>query len=163
MKRVLISRHLSLILNMPALEKETTNGLSKLADDTEQHIAALNALDVSVGPEMIIHILENKLPKVTSEKWETSLERDKFPTLDQMYEFLYKAAVCASRRERVKLINSEKGIEEPLAKKKRSYSFNQAFLLNTSRNCIACKTKRHPLYMCDKFKHNCLYLNALRR
>lgn len=136
---------------MPTLEKETTNGLSKLADDT-QHIATLNALGVSVGPEMIVHILESKLPKVTSEKWEASLERDEFPTLDQMYEFLYKTAVCASRRERVKSVDSEKGIGEPPVKKKRNYSSNQVFLLNESRNCIACKIKRHPLYMCDKFK-----------
>lgn len=150
-KRVLISRHLSLILNMPALEKETTNELSKLADDTQQHIATLKALGISVGSEMIVHILESKLTKVTSERWEASLERDEFPTLDQMYEFLCKAAVCASRRERVKL-DADKVIGEFPGKRKRSYSSYQAFLLNTSRNCIASKTKRHPLYMCNKFK-----------
>jgi len=88
-KRILISRHLSLILNLPILEKETANGLSKLADDTQQHVASLNTLGVSVGSEMIVHILESKLPKGTLDKWETTLERDEFPKPDQMYEFLY--------------------------------------------------------------------------
>lgn len=32
-KRILISRHLSLLLNMPVLDKESTESLSKLADD----------------------------------------------------------------------------------------------------------------------------------
>lgn len=67
-KRILISRHLSLILNLPVLDKETTDGISKLADDTQQHLASLSALGVSIGPEMIIHILENKLPKKTLER-----------------------------------------------------------------------------------------------
>ncbi|XP_011866768.1 PREDICTED: uncharacterized protein LOC105561415 [Vollenhovia emeryi] len=150
-KRVLVSRHLSLILNTPTLDKETTSGLSKLADDTQQHIASLSALGVSVGSEMIVHILESKLPKTTLERWEASLERDEFPNLEQMYEFLYKAAVCASRRERIKIADNERGKGEPPVKRKR-YSANQAFVLNSSRNCVACKTKRHPLYLCDKFK-----------
>ncbi|EFN61322.1 hypothetical protein EAG_09828, partial [Camponotus floridanus] len=29
---------------------------------------------------------------------------------------------------------------------------NQTFLTSVSRNCIVCKSKRHPLFMCDKFK-----------
>jgi len=57
-KRVLISRHLSLILNLPVIEKETSSSLSKLADDAQQHVASLNTLGVSVGSEMIVHILE---------------------------------------------------------------------------------------------------------
>ncbi|XP_071580875.1 uncharacterized protein [Temnothorax nylanderi] len=150
-KRVLISRHLSLILNTPVLDKETTTGLSKLADDTQQHVASLAALDVTVGSEMIVHIIESKLPKVALDRWETSLDRDEFPKLDQMYEFLYKSAVCASRRERVRISDTEKGIGEPPSKRKR-YSSNQAFLINSSRNCIVCKTKKHPLYLCDTFK-----------
>jgi len=149
-KRVLVSRHLALILNTPALDKETTSGLSKLADDTQQHLASLNALGVSVGSEMIVHLLESKLPKATLERWEASLERDEFPKLEQMYEFLYKSAVCASRRERAKTADSEKGKCEPPVKKKRVS--NQIFLTSTLRNCVVCKSKRHPLFLCDKFK-----------
>ncbi|KYQ56574.1 hypothetical protein ALC60_04496 [Trachymyrmex zeteki] len=117
----------------------------------EQHLASLNALDVTVGPEMIIYILESKLPKITLEKWETSLDRDEFPTLDQLYEFLYKTAVCASKRERSRAIESGNCRGEPEIKRKR-YVANKAFIVNTSRNCPLCKTKQHPLYRCDKFK-----------
>lgn len=50
-KRILISRHISLLLNLPTLDKESTNDLSKLADDTQQHLASLSALGVTVGPK----------------------------------------------------------------------------------------------------------------
>lgn len=86
-----------MILNLSVLDKESTNGLSKLADNAQQHIASLAALGVTVTPEIVI--LESKLPKSTIEKWETTLERDEFPKLDQMFEFLYKTAICASKRE----------------------------------------------------------------
>lgn len=99
---------------------------------------------------MIVHILESKLPKITLEKWETSLERDEFPKLDQIYEFLYKTAVCASRRERAKLSEPDKG--EPPIKRKRGQFSNQTFVTNAPRNCVVCKVKRHPLYSCDRFK-----------
>ncbi|XP_011858961.1 PREDICTED: uncharacterized protein LOC105556474, partial [Vollenhovia emeryi] len=151
-KRILISRHLSLLLNLPALDKETTNGLSRLADDAQQHVASLNSLGISVGHEMIVHLLETKLPRITLEKWEATLERDEFPELDQMYEFLYKTAVCVSKRERAKVTDMEGSRGEPSSKKRRSHPSNQAFVVSAARNCIACKTKRHPLYLCDKFK-----------
>ncbi|XP_011865242.1 PREDICTED: uncharacterized protein LOC105560603 [Vollenhovia emeryi] len=150
-KRVLISRHLSSIINMPTLERETTNGLSKLADDAQQHLASLSVLGVSVGHEMIVHILESKLPRTTVEKWEASLERDEFPKVDQLYEFLYKTAVCVSKRDRSRSFETERSKNDTPAKKKLRSS-NQAFVLNTSRNCVACKAKRHPLFVCDKFK-----------
>lgn len=151
-KRVLISRHLSLIVNTPVLEKETASGLTKIADDMQQHVAALSTLGVSVGPEMVIHIIESKLPRITLEKWEATLERDEFPQLDQIYEFLYKTAVCASKRERAKSTETEKSKFEPPAKRKRIFSNNQTFVLNAVRNCTVCKVKKHPLYMCEKFK-----------
>lgn len=149
-KRVLVSRHLSLHFNLPALEKETISGLTKLADDA-QHVASLNALNVSVGSEAIVHLLESKLPKGTLERWETTLEKDEFPSLDCMYEFLYKSAVCASKRERPKTNETERNANEVPMKRKR-LSSNRALLTNMSRNCVACKTKRHPLYLYDKFK-----------
>ncbi|XP_011858942.1 PREDICTED: uncharacterized protein LOC105556456 [Vollenhovia emeryi] len=151
-KRILISRHLSLLLNLPALDKETTNGLSRLADDAQQHVASLSSLGISVGHEMVVHLLETKLPRVTLEKWEATLERDEFPELEQMYEFLYKTAVCVSKRERAKVTDTEGSRGEPLSKKRRNQPSNQAFVVSAARNCIACKTRRHPLYLCDKFK-----------
>lgn len=151
-KRILISRHLSLLFGLPTLDRESTSGLSKLADDAQQHVASLSALGVNVGSEVVVHTLESRLPKSALDRWETILGRDEFPKLEFMYEFLYKSAVCASKRERAKATESEKNKNEPPIKKKRVSVANQAFMLNASRNCVMCKSKRHPLYTCDKFK-----------
>jgi len=94
------------------------------------HIAALNTLGVSVGQEIIVHILETKLPKNTLEKWETTLDRDSFPSADQMYEFLYKTAVCASKRERIKSVEEERTKVETAIKTKRNFVLNRAFITN---------------------------------
>ncbi|XP_011155692.1 uncharacterized protein LOC105193065 [Solenopsis invicta] len=149
-RRILIDRHISSILNLPPQERETTSGFSKLA---QQHVAALNALGISITPEVVVHVLRSKLPKATLEKWEATLEMNECPGLDQMYDFLYKTAVCASMRERTLELEKCKG--EPPAKKKRFQPENKAFVSNIGRkenNCIVCKSKRHPLYLCDKFK-----------
>ncbi|XP_018401178.1 PREDICTED: uncharacterized protein LOC108778474 [Cyphomyrmex costatus] len=149
-KRILISRHLSMIVNLPTLEKENTSGL--MADDVQQHVASLATLGVTVGPEMIVYLIESKLPRSALDKWEATLQRDEFPKPEQLYEFLYKIAVCASRREKAKISDTERCKGEPPAKKLRTGSSNKAFVAKVSRNCIACKVKRHPLYLCEKFK-----------
>ncbi|KYN07838.1 hypothetical protein ALC62_01188 [Cyphomyrmex costatus] len=126
------------------------NGL--MADDVQQHVASLATLGVTVGPEMIVYLIESKLPRSALDKWEATLQRDEFPKPEQLYEFLYKIAVCASRREKAKISDTERCKGEPPAKKLRTGSSNKAFVAKVSRNCIACKVKRHPLYLCEKFK-----------
>jgi hypothetical protein len=122
-KRILISRHFASIINLPVLDKENTNTLSKLADDTQQHLAALSALGITVNSEIIVHILESKLPKVTLEKWESILKRDEYPKLEQMYEFIYKTARISLRVEtRKNSFRTRKGARaNPLTKVYENY------------------------------------------
>lgn len=147
-KRILISRHISLLLNLPLVEKETTDSLSKLADDAQQHVASLAALGVAVGSEILVNILESKLPKPTAEKWEETLSRDEFPKIDELYEFIYKTAVRVSKRARE---TSKRDDDKSLLTVKKTRTSNKAFVVGVSTNCIACKTK-HPLFKCPAFK-----------
>jgi len=78
------------------------NGLTKLADDAQQHVS-LKTLKVTISSEMMVHLLENKLSRATMDKWEATLERDEFSKPDEIYEFIYKTTVCASRHERTKI------------------------------------------------------------
>ncbi|KYN14787.1 hypothetical protein ALC57_12995 [Trachymyrmex cornetzi] len=149
-KRVLISRHLSLLINLPILEKETTDGLSRLADDAQQHVTSLNALGVEVGSEILVNILESKLPKNTAEKWEETLKRDEFPKIDELYEFLYRTAVRVSKRARPESFKREDDKFSPAVKNSRTA--NKIFTVNLANNCAACKNKVYPLFKCDTFK-----------
>ncbi|XP_011169716.1 uncharacterized protein LOC105202752 [Solenopsis invicta] len=148
-KRILISRHLSLLRNLSVVEKETTEGLSKLADDAQQHVAALTALGVSVSSEMLLNLLESKMPKKTAEKWEETLSRDDYPNIDDLYEFLYRTAVRVSKRSRIELSKRDEDKDSPLAKRGRT---NKAFVTGVANNCPACKVQQHPLFKCDKFR-----------
>ncbi|KYQ57974.1 hypothetical protein ALC60_03024 [Trachymyrmex zeteki] len=151
-KRILIMRHLAAMVNLPMLDKENTSDLTKLADDAQQHIAALNTLGVTIGQEMIVYLIESKLPKATLDKWQSTLVRDTFPKLEDLYEFVYKTAVCASIRERPISTETNKSKYEPPFKKRKFDASNRALVVKASRNCIACKGKRHPLYTCNVFK-----------
>ncbi|XP_066585096.1 uncharacterized protein [Prorops nasuta] len=151
-KRVLISKHLSLILNLPSLEKESTKGFTKLADDMQQHIASLQTLGVNVTPEMAVYILESRLPKTTMRQWESLLSRDEYPELDKMYEFLYKCAVNASRRDRTRPHEGDADKGENQNKKRRKQSPGQTFTATATQTCIACQSNWHPLFRCESFK-----------
>lgn len=150
-KRVLISRHLASLLNMPSVDKETANGLTKLADDAQQHVASLNALGVNITPELVVHLIESKLSKYTANRWEATINREQFPTPDQIYEFVYRSAVCASKHEKAEIAAKERTASESSAKRRRVQSNNRALVLNTPPVCVACKRRSHTLYMCDDF------------
>ncbi|XP_066595473.1 uncharacterized protein [Prorops nasuta] len=153
-KRILISRHLSLIMNASVVEKESANSLSKLVDEIQQNMASLNALGVNISSEILVYIVESKLPKPILEKWEMTLSRDEYPNVEQIYEFVYKMAVCASKRERTRNAEAEKDKHEHSNKKRKlSAPNNQTFVADTSkRRCIACKQDTHPLFVCKTFK-----------
>ncbi|XP_071581408.1 LOW QUALITY PROTEIN: uncharacterized protein [Temnothorax nylanderi] len=149
-KRILISRHLSLLLNMPALAKESTDGLIKLADDAQQHVASLSALGVNVESEILVNLLESKLPKNVAEKWEEILDRDDFPKIDDLYEFLYRTAVRVSKR--LSAVTTKLGEDKIHSSPKKRRIGNKAYVANVTNNCVACKDKQHPLFKCNTFK-----------
>ena len=101
-KRLIISRHLSLLLRLPVQDKETAEGSRRLADETQQHLESLKTLDAHINEEILVQILEEKMHKLTAEKWEETLKRDTFSRLEEMIEFLYKVASRLSKREREK-------------------------------------------------------------
>ncbi|XP_066585538.1 uncharacterized protein [Prorops nasuta] len=150
-KRLLVTQHFKSIYELPVIDKETTKGLMKIADDMQQHIVALDMLGVHFAPENGIYIIETKLPKNILRDWEATLDRNETPSLEKMYEFLYKTAACASKRDHAKIESEKLNLEVP-NKKRRFNSSNRVFVSNASKNCPACKGNLHPLFKCDKFK-----------
>jgi len=73
--------------------------------------ASLNTLEISVGSEIITHILESKLPKSTLDKWETTLERDEFPKSDVKCMNFYIKAQFARQN-----VNGRKRLNQRRAK-----------------------------------------------
>ena len=83
-ERLIVSKHLSLLLKLPVQTKETTEGLCELSDDTLQHVESLAALGVNVSEEILVQNLEEKIHKNTVNKWDETIKGGSFLKLGQM-------------------------------------------------------------------------------
>lgn len=84
---------------MPVQEKQISEGLIRLADETQQHMLSLASLGIKISEEILVQNIEEKRYKQTLEKWRKNLKRNEFPKLDDMFEFLYRTATRLSKRE----------------------------------------------------------------
>lgn len=87
-KRVLVSKHLYAILDTAPITLATSNRLSKLIDDTRQHLNQLASLGVAPEPRLTLAILERSLPNDVRQEWEKALDVNTLPDLDQFYLFI---------------------------------------------------------------------------
>ncbi|XP_043471749.1 uncharacterized protein LOC122504631 [Leptopilina heterotoma] len=148
-KRILISRHLSLLLRLPIQEKESYTGLISLADESQQHLQSLASLGVNVTHEIVIAIIEEKLHKLTLEKWEETIKQGEFPSLEDLTEFLYRTAARISKRKNNDSQN-DNNKEVSSAKKRKTDFKRQAFVTTTTKKCPLC-SESHLLFKCGKF------------
>lgn len=155
-KGLIISRHLILLLRLPVQEKESSVGLRRLADETQQHLESLKTLVVNISEEIVVQILEEKLHKLTAEKCEENSSRDSFPKLEEIIAFLYKTASRLSKREFEKSEQTDKGhtIISTSGNQNKKHSRKQekqAFVSQTRKGCLICK-EQHPIFKCKKFR-----------
>lgn len=150
--RVIASRHLNLLLYLPVQEKETSTGLTKLVDDTRQHLAALNSLNKNVTEETMITILERKIHDITSDEWNDVVKKRTFPTLDDMLDFLSDRAMRLLNRKREKPSRNNTNYTQGNNRRPFKRSHEQAFLSHTLPKCSLCGENPHPLYRCAKFR-----------
>lgn len=156
-KRLIADSHLRAIDNLQKLEKETTDGLTKLVDSLMQHRTCLERLGIEIHPTVAVHILQSKLPKYTLTKWEESINLEELPSLDNLIQFINRIAVCTSRYDkRPNSSHSDNNSKQPQSKKIRPNSqkpSHQVLTTDNSSNCPACQKNKHPLYACDDFKN----------
>ena len=158
-KRLIIAKHLSLLLKLPVQTQESAEGLRRLADETQQHVESLAALNIDISPEILVQNLEEKLHKNTLEKWEEKMLPNVFPKLDDMLDFLATTAARLSKRDddsnesSENAANTSKRHDESQAKKSKASGKKQAFISNTSktRKCPVCSNTQHPVWKCKKF------------
>lgn len=168
-ERILISRHLSLLLNMPQQEKDSTKGLSNLIDESNQHLQALKSLGVNISSEIVVQIVEEKMNKYTRSKWIESIDSNVFPTVEKLSDFVTKQTNSSlSKRVHEKThVNSHRD-EGPSSSKRRKISHNRdsdrsaktlaaKTAIRSNSKCPACLTDNHPLFKCKKFRELAVY------
>ncbi|XP_063994292.1 uncharacterized protein LOC135171591 [Diachasmimorpha longicaudata] len=157
-ERVIISRHLHALLSLPRQDKEEASGLSNLVDITRQHLESLKSMDVDIGEPIIVALLERRIHKTTLDAWDEKQERDKFPKLDDMLEFISRRASRLLTRAKDKPVQmqtntSAKQNAQKSNTQKRLPQSTHAFTAAPSKACPACQETQHfSIYRCEKFK-----------
>lgn len=152
-KRLIITKHLAGIVELTAVKEMRHDAIVRLVDAAQQHVSALESLGVHLSNEMLVYLMEQKLPRELAEKWEETLEPEASPKFERLCDFLNATAIRISKRN-----NSDSGDHEltsrgqPASKRAKGESKKQAFMIHTSNNCPVCKNVQHPLYRCRQFQ-----------
>ncbi|XP_015125115.1 uncharacterized protein LOC107046906 [Diachasma alloeum] len=149
--RLIISRHYQLLLNIPKQTEETATGLTKLVDDTRQHVEMLKTVGVIINDETIVAMVENVLHPTTSDAWEETLTKGVFPKSQQLLDFLSQRASRFIVRDNAK-VKKENKTETSMHKQSLKRPHARAFYTTTEAKCAICNQDQHPLYKCKKFR-----------
>lgn len=151
-ERLIASRHLNLLLDLPKQEKESAQGLSKLVDDTRQHLQLLKTLKIEVPEQMMVTILERKLYKTTADDCDETLKQGTFPTLDEMLEFLSKRAARLTIRNKDVTMLSKPQYQKSTRSQHEVKTVNHTFVTSINETkCNLCKKDNHLIYKYNKF------------
>ena len=152
--RLLHQTHVKMILDTPQIREGTGRELRRLHDVTQQHIRALTSMGQEPSPALVTSIIELKLDPTTMFEWQrhTQTQTD-VPHYKELLEFLDHRAQAseismpAKRQSRPDL---------PLTRKSLNHCKTVASCTAncdpSSNRCILCKTEKHPLYSCQKFR-----------
>ena len=152
--RLIHQAHVRMIIDAPSLKDGTGKELRRLHDVAQQHLRALKSLGHEPPGSFITSLLELKLDTTTTFEWQRhSQASPSIPHYDDLLKFLNLRAQAS---ESVTSESSRKSGRQEVHPPKRHSSGKQAasFTANVdvSINCVMCKSEKHPLYACAKFK-----------
>ena len=157
-KRILISKHLDCLFDIPKLIDTSSNGLSKMIDTTRQHVNMLESLEYCPRDYVIVRILEKALPNDIRLKWEESLSLDAIPTLKEFYTFIGGVIfrLHTMERDTAKSQISRSGKRQGDrdlhgVKLRKTEAGSRAFITSTSASCVQCQGD-HIIYRCPVFE-----------
>nr|XP_029709032.1 uncharacterized protein LOC115255227 [Aedes albopictus] len=89
---LLIKRHMSALLAISPIKKESASGLSELADSFDRHVQLLNKLETveEHWNSFLVERLSSCLDHGSLREWETHLDDGQRPTYKQLVDFIHK-------------------------------------------------------------------------
>ena len=140
--RLIHRTHVQMIVDTPPLKEGNGKELRRLHDNIQQHVRALKTLGCDLPGKFITSMIELKLDVDTLFEWQKhSQPSPDVPHYEKLLEFVDLRAQA-----------SETSCATP---KKKLPNRVTSFAANTNssgNNCVVCKTEKHPLYVCAKFK-----------
>ena len=139
--RLIHRTHVQIIVDTPPLKEGNGKELRRLHDDIQQHVRALKTLGCELPGQFITSMIELKLDTGTLFEWQKhSQSSADVPPYEELLGFIDLRAQASET-------------SYPTHRKKPSSKIT-SFTTNTTASsiCVVCKTEKHPLYTCAKFK-----------
>jgi hypothetical protein len=134
--------HVQMIVDTPPLKEGNRKELRRLHDNIQQHVRALKTLGCDLPGKFITSMIELKLDTDTLFEWQkhsqTSMD---VPPYEELLEFIDLRAQA-----------SETSCATHKKKPPNRVTSFAASTNSSGNNCVVCKTEKHPLYVCAKFK-----------
>ena len=138
--RLIHQAHVRAILEAPSLKDGDGRELRRLHDVVNQHLRALRSMDYEPSGPFITSMLELKLDANTKFEWQKfSQDTTDVPHYRDLLEFIN---LCAQASE----------TSLPEQSKKQPFKSYSSFHTSVDEFCVACKTQKHPLYICHHFR-----------
>ena len=154
--RLIHRSHVRMIIEAPGLKDGTGREIRRLHDTVQQHLRALKAMAYEPSGPFITSILELKLDSTTSFEWQRfSQDTTGVPHYNKLLEFLNLRAQASEALP----TDPKRGLARvnEFAKKSGNKQVS-LFAANADEppslpsHCPVCKTEKHHLFACDKFK-----------
>ena len=151
--RLIHQAHVKMILDVPPVRNGTGQELRELHDTIQQHTRALKSMEQEPSPSFITFVIELKLDSNTMFEWQqhTHSQND-VPHYCDMLEFLDSCAQASEVSILPKKPFKNSVQTKRLSPHTKSVSSLPANCDISGSQCPSCKTEKHPLYSCPKFR-----------
>ena len=150
--RLIHQAHVRKITKITPLKEGSGKELRHLHDIAQQHLRALKAMHHKPTGSFITSLLELKLDQNTIFEWRKfSQKSTDVPHYNELLEFINLRAQASKSMEVKKLPRTEHHSFRKFYPSKAITS-HAASAMNSESICVVCKTERHPLYACTRFK-----------
>ena len=149
--RLIHQTHVKRIVEIPAIKEGSGRELRRLYDVAQQHLRALKAMKCDPSGHFITSLLELKLDPGTTFEWQkVSQKSSDVPHYSELLEFINLRAQASETvlSEPKPRFFPKKTNQQPT----RSVTSYAASANDSDANCVVCKTEKHPLYSCSRFK-----------
>ena len=147
--RLIHQSHVKTIIELPPLKEGSGRELRKLYDTLQQHLRALDSADSEPFSQFITSLIQLKLDPDTMFEWQKYTQDNlNVPHYDELLEFIDLRA----RASESTVLNKRSA--KPDAHPKKSVASFVANSQTTGIRCVSCKSEKHPLYHCPKFRNS---------
>jgi hypothetical protein len=151
--RLIHQTHVRMILDAPTPKDGTGKELRKLHDTVQQHLRALKAMDYEPSGPFITSVLELKLDVDTMFEWQKhSQSSATVPHYQELLEFINLRAQTSETSVPKNRKSTKNEIKRPHHMSSKPVASFATSTSASSDKYILCKTDKHPLYACPKFK-----------